>query len=420
MTTSRPVEPLVSLRRLALLLGGLAMFGPFSIDTIFPAFPAMAAQLGADKLAMQQTISVYLIGYALMSVVHGPLSDAIGRRKVILGGLAVFTLASVGCALATDLTTLLAFRLVQGLSAGVGLIVGRAVIRDVLHGDDAQRLMSQVSMIFGIAPAIAPMIGGWILGWSRWPMIFWFLVLFSLVLLMATWWWLPETHPQDARLELRPRQLVRDYLSILLNPRFQRLAAAAAFNFGALFLYIASAPAYVLDLLRLDERQFGWFFVPTIGGMIIGAWLSGRAAGRISGGRLVTIGFVVSAVAALFNVAYNLSTDLLQLPWAVLPMSLNAFGIALVFPILTLAVLDMYPRQRGSASSLQAFTALVSNALIAGVVSPWLSGNGLWLAIAAGLFTAVGWAFWRWESVVSSAEGRRGGSAGPKMPGEAL
>src|SRR5690606_12765189 len=205
--------------------------------------------------------------------------------------------------------------------------VGRAVIRDVLHGDDAQRLMSQVSMIFGIAPAIAPMIGGWILGWSRWPMIFWFLVLFSLVLLMATWWWLPETHPQDARLELRPRQLVRDYLSILLNPRFQRLAAAAAFNFGALFLYIASAPAYVLDLLRLDERQFGWFFVPTIGGMIIGAWLSGRAAGRISGGRLVTIGFVVSAVAALFNVAYNLSTDVLQLPWAVLPMSLNAFGI---------------------------------------------------------------------------------------------
>jgi len=420
MTSTRPVAPPVSLRRLALLLGGLAMFGPFSIDTIFPAFPAMAAQLGADKLAMQQTISMYLVGYALMSVVHGPLSDAVGRRRVILGGLSVFTLASVGCALATDLTTLLVFRMVQGLSAGVGLIVGRAVIRDVLHGDDAQRLMSQVSMIFGIAPAIAPMIGGWILGWSRWPMIFWFLVLFSLVLLMATWWWLPETHPQDARLELRPRRLARDYLAILFNTRFQRLAAAAAFNFGALFLYIASAPAYVLDLLRLDERQFGWFFVPTIGGMIVGAWLSGRAAGRISGGRLVTIGFSVSAVAALFNVGYNLSTDALQLPWAVLPMSLNAFGIALVFPILTLAVLDMYPRQRGSASSLQAFTALVSNALIAGVVSPWLSGNGLWLAVAAGLFTAAGWAFWRWESVVSSAGGRRGGSAGPKVPGEAL
>ena len=152
MTDANPA-PAISIRRLALLLGGLAMFGPFSIDTIFPAFPAMGTQFGADKLAMQQTISAYLIAYALMSLVHGPLSDAIGRRRVIIGGLSVFTVASVGCALSTDLSTLLAFRALQGLSAGVGLIVGRAVIRDVLHGDDAQRLMSQVSMIFGIAPA---------------------------------------------------------------------------------------------------------------------------------------------------------------------------------------------------------------------------------------------------------------------------
>ncbi|MDT0945835.1 MFS transporter, partial [Staphylococcus pseudintermedius] len=138
------VKPPIPIRRLALLLGGLAMFGPFSIDTIFPAFPAMGAELSADKLQMQQTLSVYRVAYALMSIVHGPLSDAIGRRKVILGGLAVFTLASAACALADDLTSLLIFRAIQGLSAGVGLIVGRAVIRDLLHGDDAQRLMSQV------------------------------------------------------------------------------------------------------------------------------------------------------------------------------------------------------------------------------------------------------------------------------------
>jgi DHA1 family bicyclomycin/chloramphenicol resistance-like MFS transporter len=418
--SAAPAAPSLSLRRLALLLGGLAMFGPFSIDTIFPAFPQMGAQLGADKLAMQQTISVYLIAYALMSVVHGPLSDAIGRRRVILGGLVVFTLASVGCALAPDLATLLAFRALQGLSAGVGLIVGRAVIRDVLHGDDAQRLMSQVSMIFGIAPAIAPIIGGWILGWSRWPAIFWFLVAFSVVLLAGTWLMLPETHPPEARLKVAPARLARDYFAILLNPRFQRLAAAATFNFGALFLYIASAPAFVLDLLRLDERQFGWFFVPTIGGMIAGAWLSGRAAGRISGTRLVSIGFGVSVLAAVLNIAYNLWTDTLQLPWAVIPMTMTAFGIALVFPIVTLAILDMYPRQRGSASSLQAFTALVSNAVIAGVISPWLSSRGLWLAVAAGMFTAVGWAFWRWESAVVAAAERRNGGAAPRVPGESI
>ena len=137
--------PRPSNRRLALVLGGLAMFGPFSIDTIFPAFPRIAADLGASDVAMQQTISVYLLAYAAMSLVHGPLSDALGRRGVILAGLAVFVVASVGCALATSLPALLAFRAFQGLSAGVGMIVGRAIIRDVFAGDDAQRLMSHVS-----------------------------------------------------------------------------------------------------------------------------------------------------------------------------------------------------------------------------------------------------------------------------------
>jgi len=194
-----------STRRMALLLAGLAMFGPFSIDTIFPAFPQLAQRLAVDEVAVQQTISVYLLFYGLMSLAHGPLSDAWGRKRVILGGLVVFVGASIGCALSTDLSTLLAFRALQGLSAGVGMIVGRAVIRDLYHGHDAQRLMSQVSMIFGIAPAIAPVIGGWILGWSHWSAIFWFLVAFGLVLFCAVWRWLPETHAPDARLALVPQ-----------------------------------------------------------------------------------------------------------------------------------------------------------------------------------------------------------------------
>lgn len=387
----------IPLRRLAFLLGGLAMFGPFSIDTIFPAFEHIGRELHADKVAMQQTISVYLIAYALMSVVHGPLSDAIGRRKVIIAGLGVFALASVGCALSKDLPTLLAFRALQGLSAGVGLIVGRALIRDVLHGDDAQRLMSQVSMIFGVAPAIAPIIGGWILGWGHWSAIFWFLVAFALLLLLAVSVALPETHPPQLRISLAPKRLLRDYWAIFANPRFQRLAASGAFNFSALFLYIASAPAFVMDLMGLNERQFGWFFIPMIGGMMLGAYTSGRMAGRISGARLANIGFACCGVGAVANVGYNLLVPVPSIPWAVLPMAVGSFGIALVFPILTLAVLDMYPRQRGSASSLQAFTGLVMNAVVAGVLSPLLSHRGIHLALASALFALLGWVFWRWE-----------------------
>jgi MFS transporter, DHA1 family, multidrug resistance protein len=384
-------------RRLAIVLGGLAMIGPFSIDTMFPAFPQMGEEFGADKIGLQQTISAYLFAYALMSLVHGPLSDAIGRKRVILGGLTVFALASIGCALSTSLPMLLVFRALQGMSAGVGLIVGRAAIRDVFQGDHAQKLMSQVSMIFGIAPALAPILGGWILGWERWPAIFWFLVLFAVLLLCATWIGLPETHPPEARFRPKPKELLRNHVYIFLNRRFQRFAAAGAFNFAALFLYISSAPAFVLDHLKLQQDQFGWFFVPTIAGMVFGSFLSGRAAGRIGGTRLAGMGFAVCGFAAVTNIVYTLWAPQLSMPWAVVPMAISALGIALVFPILTLAILDMYPRQRGAASSLQAFTSLILQSAVAGIFSPMLSHDPLHLALGAAVCTLIGFVFWWWE-----------------------
>ncbi len=372
------------------------MLGPFSIDTIFPAFAVMENALQVDKVTMQQTISTYLLGYAAMSLFHGPLSDALGRKPVILAGIAIFTLASVGCAVSTTMTQMLFFRAVQGLSAGVGLIVGRAIVRDALDGDDAQRLMSNISMIFGVAPAIAPIIGGWILGWSNWQAIFWFLSLFGLVILFATAFTLPESHPVEKRLPLNVKALSQVYKTIIVNRRFRLLALAGTANFGALFLYITSAPAFVLDMLKLNEQQFGYFFVPTIAGMVIGAFFSGRAAGKMSGVRLANIGFLFCGISAAFNIPYNFFVTDITLPWAVIPTVLSAFGVALVFPILTIAILDMYPNQRGSASSMQAFVGLLSNALIAGVLSPALSDNGLHLALAAGAFSLVAYALWLW------------------------
>ncbi|ASK93183.1 multidrug effflux MFS transporter [Xanthomonas campestris pv. trichodesmae] len=351
-----PTTP--STRRMALLLAGLAMFGPFSIDTIFPAFSQLGRSLAVDQVAIQQTISVYLLAYGLMSIAHGPLSDAWGRKRVILGGLALFIAGSIGCALSQDLPTLLAFRALQGLSAGVGMIVGRAVIRDLFHGPDAQRLMSQVSMIFGIAPAIAPIIGGWILlSGGGWPLIFWFLVVFGLVLLIATLTWLPETHPVEARTPLQFRRLLHDYVRIGFNPRFQRLAAAGSFNFAGIFLYIASAPVLIMQHLKLGEGDFAWLFIPTIGGMTLGSFLSGRMAGRMQPVRQIRIGFICCGAAAL----------------------------------------DMYPQQRGLASSLQAFTQLMTNTVVAGVLSPLLSEHPRHLAIGMTGFFLLGWLFWRWE-----------------------
>lgn len=382
-------------RRLAPLLGALAMFGAFSIDTLFPAFPEIAAEFGVGKVAMQQTVSVYLFAYAVMSLLHGPLSDAIGRRRVIVGGLAIFTLASIGCALAPGMGWLLFFRLIQGLSAGVGMIVGRAVVRDVFDGHDAQRLMSQVSMIFGLAPAIAPVVGGWLLGWADWRAIFWFLAAFGALILLAVVLALPETHPRSARKAMRASDLWHGNVAMLRNRAFVQLSVIASCNFGALFIYISSAPAFVLDILHLNAQQFGWFFAPTISGMMLGAFTSGRLAGRVSGTTLANAGFIVCSSATLVNLVYNLLVSTPALPWAVLPLMLVAFGVALAFPIITLLVLDMYPRQRGAASSLQAFISLGLNAVIAGAIAAAIGANAVLLAATAAAFSICAGLLWR-------------------------
>ncbi|MCG6118742.1 MAG: multidrug effflux MFS transporter [Aquimonas sp.] len=392
---SSPLQrPQVPPLRLALVLGGLAMFGPFAIDSIFPAFGVIQAEFGIGAAAMQQSVSVYLLAYALASLVHGPLSDAYGRRPVILAGVALFLVASVGCALASSLGELLFWRAVQGMSSGVGIIIGRAIVRDLREGEAAQRLMSQISMIFTIAPAIAPIVGGWLLGWSNWQMIFWFLVGFAAVLWVLTALTLPETHPAPLRLPLSLRGLMRTNAHMLRNRSFVLLSLVGTFNFGALFIYIASAPVFVLQHLGLNEQQFGWFFAPTVAGMAFGAFLSGRSAGRISPRASAGLGFVVCVIATSGGALYAALADQVVFPWAVLPIALNAVGVALVFPIITLALLDLYPRHRGAASSMQSFISLLISAGVAGLLSPLVSASAsalAWTALAGSLLAAGLW-----------------------------
>jgi len=371
------------------LLACLSMLGPFAIDTFFPAFPAIAGEFSATPFQMQQTLSIYLIAYALMALLHGGLSDAIGRRPVILATLVVFTLASVGCALSRSIDELLLFRAIQGLSAGAGVIVGRAIVRDCFAGAHAQRVMSGIGMIFGIAPALAPIIGGYLL-YFGWRASFWFLVLASAALLAACWRSLPETHPKEARTPLHAGSLFLGYLRMLRSGRFVLLCFAGGFNFAAMFLYISSAPAFVMDILQLNERQFGAFFVPTISGMVIGAFVSGRMAGRIHSRTGLAVAYAIMLIAAVANIAYTQSVDQVAWPYAVLPIAYIAFGVAIAFPLLTIASMDLFPERRGGASSLQMFLSLIVNASVAGLLSPLLQHNAAHLAIGAAVLTLTG------------------------------
>ncbi len=382
-------------RRLAPLLAGLAMFGPFAIDTMFPAFQSIAEQLQTTPLVMQQTLSVYIISYALMSLLHGPLSDSLGRRKVILGGVAIFVVASIGCAMSSSIGQLLTFRAIQGMSAGAGMIVGRAIIRDCFDGVAAQRLMSTVSMIFGVAPAVAPIIGGWIIAVARWPMIFWFLAVFAGLLWILCLWQLPETHPVERRIALSPASMAKTYLAILRDPVFLPLVLAGTFGFNALFVYISSAPAFVIDLLGLDAQQFAWLFIPAIGGLMLGSFLSGHLAGRVSGQATIRLGYSIMLGACVVNVVLSLLLAKPMVPWSVLPIGLHSMGIGIAFPTLTLILLDRFPRYRGGASSMQAFFSLIMSAILAGIVSPLVSHSAFKLAATASAITVTGFVAWR-------------------------
>jgi Bcr/CflA subfamily drug resistance transporter len=267
---------------LAVLLATLGMLGPFAVDTYLPAFAGIARSLDATPLQMQQTLSAYLLGFAVMNLFHGALADSLGRRPVVLVGVALFTLASVGCALSDHIGTLVFFRAVQGMSTGAGIVVSRTVIRDLFPPAEAQRMMSQVTIYFGAAPAVAPIIGGWLFVHLGWRPVFWFLALVGVAIWLGVWRALPETLPKAQRHPLEIRHLMRGYLELGGSRRFWLLALASGVPFNGMFLYVLSAPVYLGELLGLQPTEFFWFFLSSIGGIMVGAWLSGWLAGRMS------------------------------------------------------------------------------------------------------------------------------------------
>jgi MFS transporter, DHA1 family, multidrug resistance protein len=380
---------------LAVLLAVLGMLGPFSIDTYIPAFSGIAQSIGATPAEMQQTLSAYLFGFAFMNLFHGALSDSFGRRPVVLWGLAVFTLASLGCALSQNIAQLVLFRGLQGLSTGAGIVVSRAVIRDMFPPADAQRVMSQVTIYFGVAPAIAPIVGGFLFVHAGWHAIFWFLVAVGVILFAANYKLLPETLHQSQRQPFRVKHLMRGYWDLCSDPRFVLLAFASGVPFNGMFLYVLAAPAFLGDHLALAPTQFFWFFLLSIGGIMTGAWASGRMAGKVAPKRQIRDGFLIMLLTSLVNVVANALFEP-HPAWALWPIAVFAFGWALMVPVVTLLVLDLHPGRRGMASSLQAVIGSTANGIVAGVIAPLVMHSTLALALTSILMLAIGLVAWVW------------------------
>ncbi len=377
----------------AILLALLGMLGPFSIDTYLPAFSGIARSLDATPVQMQQTLSAYLFGFALMSLFHGAISDSVGRRPVVLWGLAVFIFASMGCALSHSIGQLIFFRASQGLCTGAGIVVSRAIVRDMYPPSQAQKVMSQVTIFFGAAPAIAPMLGGWLLIHSSWHAIFWFLSGVGVVLWVANYRLLPETLHVAQRQPFHPRNLLAGYWKLGSDPRFFLLALASGIPFNGLFLYVLSAPVFLGESLGLPPAHFFWFFMLSIGGIMAGAWVSGRAAGKLAPKRQIRNGFAVMLCIGLLNLLANLLFQA-DVRWSLFPICIFAFGWAMMVPVVTLLVLDLHPERRGMASSLQMFIGSSANGVVAGVVSPLVMHSPVALAATSLSLMCLGLCSW--------------------------
>ena len=382
-------------------LAVLASLAPFAIDTYLPGFHIIATDLSSTPAYVQQSLTFYLIPYTIMTLFHGAISDSIGRIMTIKWGLALFFFASIGCAVATSVEQLWFFRALQGIGGGAGNVVARAMVRDLYEGAQAQRVMATIQIIFGIAPAVAPIFGGFLLDYG-WQSIFIFLALYAAIAIYFSSRVLPETMLLKDRLPFDLKSIATRYRTIFKNKEFLLLILSLSANFSAFFLYVLASPVFLIDLLGFSEKQFAYLFVPTVFGMIIGSFIAKKTAGVINPSRVIRFGYFWMLFIALSNLIYCYFFDNNPI-FNIGFIALYNIGMAAIMPIISIAALDCFPKARGTAASGQAFMQMFFSSAVAGVIVPicWFStfglSVGLFLILIFGLFCITRTKLWAYR-----------------------
>lgn len=361
------------------ILGLLTAFAPMSIDLYLPALPAISDALGASSAATQQSLSVFFLGLALGQLAHGPLSDRFGRRPVLMSGIALYVLASIACAFAGEIGTLIAARFVQGLGGAVGPVVARAAVRDVYSGARAARAMSFVILVMAMAPLVAPTLGGQILTYLGWRGLFWVLAAFGAVCLAVTVALMPETNGRDRRGEASLLRRFTAYLRLLNEPRAVAYLLCGGLIFGSLFAYVTAAPFVYIQRFGVDPAWFGLYIAINVGGLVVGNLFNSRLVMRFGYRRLLGGGAVVSLFGAVLLLASALS-DPDHVLMVVLPLFVAVGCIGIVGANTVAGLLDLFPGSSGAASALFGVAQFLFGA----------AGGALVGALPLGALTAMG------------------------------
>lgn len=372
-----------------LLLAALTAITALSIDMSLPAMPGLAQSFHAGAASVQLTLSLFLVGYGAGQLVSGPLSERLGRRPVLLGGLGLFTVSGMLCAVSPSLWLLVVARLLQGLGASVGPTGARAIVRDRFNPHQGAAVLSQITQVMIVAPLLAPSLGGYLLRWG-WPVIFWVLSGCGALLALITWRFLPETLREPPAGPGGLPLIWQGFQTVLTHPESLRYALTACFSYAGMFAYISGSPLVVMEVFHVPKEQFGYYFALTAAALMVGATANRALLARHVPEVLLRRGVMTVlagglAMGALGWLRWG------GLPGVLMPMMLYLFGLGMVQPNAISAAMAPHGRLAGTSSSLIGGLQTVAGALAGLCVGAFYDGTPRSLALTvAGLALLTG------------------------------
>ncbi|MGF1749639.1 Bcr/CflA family multidrug efflux MFS transporter [Vibrio cionasavignyae] len=381
---------------LFLVLGAIGALTPLAIDMYLPAMPTIAKDFGVNAGAVQITLTVYTAGFALGQLLHGPLADSFGRRPILLFGVFFFGIASAVSATTTSIESLTLVRTAQGFAGAAAAVIIQAIVRDMFDKEDFARTMSFVTLVITLAPLVAPMIGGHLAIWFGWRSIFWLLTAFSVVVIAAVLWKIPETLAPENRQPLRFRTTIRNYARLCKNPVAMGLMFSGAFSFAGMFAFLTAGSFVYIDIYGVTPDQFGYLFGLNIVTMIIMTSINGRLVKKVGLHGMLKFGLSVQLFAGLGLLA----SGFLDLGiWGIVPFVMLFIGTLSTIGSNSMGLLlSGYPTMAGTASSL-AGTLRFGTGSVVGAIVAMLPAGTIWPMIvlmticsvlSAGLYWTLG------------------------------
>ncbi len=385
----------------SVLLTAMVALGPISTDLYLPSLPAIGRDFGVANAEVQLTLSVFLAGFAFSQLAYGPLSDRFGRRPVILGGLALYLLATLVCAFAAAIEVLILARFFQAVGACVGPVLGRAVVRDIYGRERAARMLSYMGMAMALAPAFGPILGGFLEVWFGWRANFAVLGIFATATLAAALVTLPETNQWKSPDATRPGHILGNYRSLLRHRSYLGYVIITACTYSGIFSFISGSSFVLIGLLGLTPDVYGFCFAAIVVGYMIGTFFSGRLTVKLGLERMVQLGTAVQVVGGFAGVALYLA-GIVTVPSIVGPVMVFMAGTGLAMPNSQAGAIGPFPQMAGSASALLGFFQMGLAALV-GIAVGHGSGESAFAMMAAIALVALGGALAYWLVVHPAA-----------------